>query len=115
MNENNSRGLRTFQECRSCTFQECRSSRRIAEGRSVGMLDSTHSLPTCILMALGARVRCACVFPEVRMLILTSLTSRIVAAADGLRCTRASDERVTVCRKGSCVIRWYVFLILASV
>ena len=29
------------------TFQECRSSRRVAEGRSVGMLDSTHSLPTC--------------------------------------------------------------------
>ena len=49
-----------------------------------------------ILMAFGARGRCACVFPVVRMLILTSLTSRIVAAADGLRCTMASDERVTV-------------------
>ena len=33
----------------------------------------------------GARGRCACVFSAVRMLILTALTTRVVAAADGLR------------------------------
>ena len=49
-----------------------------AGGTSIALADSDSD-------GFGARGRCACVFSAVRMLILTALTTRVVAAADGLR------------------------------
>ena len=60
-----------------------------AGGTSIALADTDSD-------GFGARGRCACVFSAVRMLILTALTTGVVAAADGLRCAGASDGRVTV-------------------
>jgi len=61
-----------------------------AGGTSIALADTDSD-------GFGARGRCARVFSAERMLILTALTTtRVVAAADGLRCAGASDGRVTV-------------------
>ena len=56
-----------------------------AGGTSIALADTDPE-------GFGARGRCARVFSAERMLILTALTTtRVVAAADGLRCAGASD------------------------
>ena len=58
-------------------------------GTSIALADTDSD-------GFGARGRSACVFSAVRMLMLTAPTTRVVAAADGLRCAEASEGRVTV-------------------